>query len=130
MPERIQRRREKGWRMPENAIYVGRPTKFGNPWGIGADGLVLGPGMYFSADPDMTRAHIVAMYADWLELGELAPALMCGTRYPRLVEQRQAILDALPDLRGRDLACWCPLVDEHGQRVPCHADALLELANA
>lgn len=27
-------------------------------------------------------------------------------------------------LRGHDLACWCPL-DQ-----PCHADVLLELANA
>jgi hypothetical protein len=27
-------------------------------------------------------------------------------------------------LAGRDLACWCPL-DQ-----PCHADVLLELANA
>ncbi|QKY80234.1 hypothetical protein SEA_JUNG_59 [Mycobacterium phage Jung] len=27
MPERIQRKRSKGWRMPEGAIYVGRPTK-------------------------------------------------------------------------------------------------------
>ncbi|EPX82062.1 hypothetical protein Salmuc_02429 [Salipiger mucosus DSM 16094] len=26
-------------------------------------------------------------------------------------------------LRGRDLACWCPL------DRPCHADILLELAN-
>lgn len=31
MPERIQRKRTKGWRMPEGAIYVGRPTKWGNP---------------------------------------------------------------------------------------------------
>lgn len=28
------------------------------------------------------------------------------------------------ELRGRDLACWCPL----GQ--PCHADVLLEVANS
>ncbi len=123
MPQRIQRRRERGWRMPEGAIYVGRPTVFGNPWGIGADGLVLGPGMFFSADPDMTRPMIVAMYADWLELGELAPVLMCGVKYTRLIDQRRAIFDALPDLRGHDLACWCPL-DQ-----PCHADVLLELAN-
>jgi hypothetical protein len=27
------------------------------------------------------------------------------------------------DLRGRDLACWCPL------GVPCHADVLLQVAN-
>ncbi len=26
MPNRIQRSRSRGWRMPEGAIYVGRPT--------------------------------------------------------------------------------------------------------
>lgn len=30
MPKRIQRKRTKGWRMPENTVYVGRPTKWGN----------------------------------------------------------------------------------------------------
>ena len=30
----------------------------------------------------------------------------------------------LAELRGHDLACWCPL-DQ-----PCHADVLLELANS
>ena len=122
MAERIQRKRVKGFRLPEGARYVGRPTVFGNPWSIGADGLALGPGLYFSADPDMTRTTIVAMYADWLELGELAPALMGPGATPRLTGQHRAILDALPGLRGRDLACWCPL-DQ-----PCHADVLLELA--
>jgi hypothetical protein len=37
--------------------------------------------------------------------------------------------DAIDELADRDLACWCPLEDEHGNRVPCHADVLLELAN-
>ena len=32
MPKRIQRRRTKGWRMPPNCVYVGRPTKWGNPY--------------------------------------------------------------------------------------------------
>ena len=27
MPKRIQRRRTKGWKMPENAVYVGRPNR-------------------------------------------------------------------------------------------------------
>lgn len=31
-PERIRRRREKGWRMPEGAVYVGRGSKWGNPF--------------------------------------------------------------------------------------------------
>ncbi len=30
-------------------------------------------------------------------------------------------------LRGKDLACWCGLVDKQGNRIPCHADVLLEL---
>ncbi len=30
-PQRIQRKRTKGWRMPEGAVYVGRPSKWGNP---------------------------------------------------------------------------------------------------
>jgi Domain of unknown function (DUF4326) len=30
--KRIQRRRTKGWRMPEGAVYVGRPSRWGNPY--------------------------------------------------------------------------------------------------
>lgn len=30
-PKRIQRKRTKGWRMPSNTVYVGRPSKWGNP---------------------------------------------------------------------------------------------------
>lgn len=32
MPKRIQRKRTKGWRMPANTVYVGRPTHWGNPF--------------------------------------------------------------------------------------------------
>lgn len=35
IPRRIQRRRTKGWTMPPGAIYVGRPTKWGNPFVVG-----------------------------------------------------------------------------------------------
>jgi hypothetical protein len=31
-PQRIQRKRTKGWRMPADTVYVGRPTKWGNPF--------------------------------------------------------------------------------------------------
>ena len=30
-PQRIQRKARPGWRMPANTVYVGRPTKWGNP---------------------------------------------------------------------------------------------------
>lgn len=35
MPKRIQRKRTKGWRMPEGAVYVGRGSKWGNPYVVG-----------------------------------------------------------------------------------------------
>lgn len=38
-------------------------------------------------------------------------------------ERPEALRGALPELRGKNLACWCAL-DQ-----PCHADVLLELAN-
>lgn len=31
-PQRIQRQRTPGWRMPDGAVYVGRPGKWGNPF--------------------------------------------------------------------------------------------------
>lgn len=94
MPIRIQRRRAKGWRMPPNTIYVGRPTKWGNPF-------VVGNGY--------GAAAIVALYHAWM-LG-----VYDSTALPNP--------PSLGELRGKDLACWCPL-DQ-----PCHADVLLELAN-
>lgn len=41
--------------------------------------------------------------------------------------RHQAVLEALPALRSKNLACWCPL-PEHGEPDNCHA-ALLKLAN-
>ena len=35
-PKRIQRSRAKGWKMPANTIYVGRPTVWGNPYVVGS----------------------------------------------------------------------------------------------
>ena len=93
-PVRIQRKRTKGWKMPPNTVYVGRPTKWGNPF----------PGFY------ERRSVAVSRYRDWLP------------------DSIQA--DAMIELRGKNLACWCPLKDRHGFTVPCHADILLEIANA
>jgi hypothetical protein len=95
MPKRIQRKRTKGWRMPEGAVYVGRPTQWGNPF-------TLGPKCGAKC-----RAGAVRDFRQYV-LGRLES----GVGYP------------LAALRGKDLACWCPL-DQ-----PCHADVLLELANA
>lgn len=98
-PSRIQRRRTPGWRMPQGAVYVGRPTRWGNPF----------PAGYFG------REQAVRLYREWLAGADH----LGGADIP---QRRQRILDGLPDLAGRDLACWCP------PGVACHADVLLDLA--
>ena len=93
MPKRVRVRQGRGF--PDGAVYVGRPTIYGNP---------------FKVTPERSRSEAVACYRIWLQSG--APGAI-------------RVLEALPKLQGRDLACWCPLDGE-----PCHADVLLELANS
>lgn len=104
--KRIQRQRVKGWKMPPGAKYVGRPTKWGNPW--------------FISDFDNAQ-DCVDEYREWL----LKPGMLY-----RYDARRQWILDHLEELRSHDLVCWCALYDNNGLRIPCHADVLLELLEA
>ena len=107
MPQRIQRRRTKGWRMPGTAIYVGRPSHWGNPFLIEEA---------IEADYRDPRRACVSHYRAWMEGAPEYEDVIYG-------HDRRELREALHDLRSWDLACWCPL----GQ--PCHADVLLELAN-
>jgi hypothetical protein len=106
-PQRIQRKRAKGWRMPEGAIYVGRPGRWGNPFRVGSTSERIAPHGIRVLGPHspMTAQDAVESCRNWI----LADA--------RLIASIRL------ELAGRDLACWCPL-DQ-----PCHADVLLELAN-
>lgn len=69
-------------------VYIGRPSKWGNPFVTGRDGA---------------RDQVIAKYRAWLE-------------------SQPALLDALDELRGQDLVCWCA-------PEACRGDVLLELAN-
>lgn len=133
MPQRIQRKRTKGWSTPlcscgcgRKAIYVGRPSRWGNPFAIGSNASELfvhdGRRVWWStprSDSALMGAHIKAV-----ELFELHIGPMGNYEYD---DDTLAALHS--ELRGHDLMCWCPLEDEHGNRVPCHADVLLELSN-
>lgn len=125
-PKRIQRKRTKGWRMPEGAVYVGRPSRWGNPFAIG-------PAVHYSQQYGggagmNTSPHAAAsFFARWL-FGEIWDCEIPvydddGTRVSRLIAAPPSLNQIRAELAGRDLACWCPL-DQ-----PCHADVLLELAN-
>ncbi|MEV8396314.1 DUF4326 domain-containing protein [Streptomyces niveus] len=121
MPTRIQRRRTKGWRAPEHATYVGRPTRFANPariiptgdgrlvvqWGTTGGGVGT-----FPADGIQARRFATELYRSWIGQPEQA--------------EIRRLFRAL--LSGRDLMCWCPL-PEPGQPDQCHATVLLDLAN-
>lgn len=102
MPVRIQRKRTKGWKMPPNTVYVGRPTKWGNPYRFG-DAVMFRRGI----NTVLTRREgLVRAFREYAE---------------RWRECDEHFADIL---HGKNLACWCPL-DQ-----PCHADVLLEIANS
>lgn len=113
-PVRIQLSRRKGWRMPPNTVSVARPGLYGNPFihpqateavaafrrycQGGTQRFEMGPdGLQFAGSLHRNSLHHA--WPEWLRK------------------------EGLPKLRGKNLACWCPL------DAPCHADVLLELAN-
>lgn len=125
---RIQRKRTSGWRMPEGAVYVGRPTAWGNPFVVG--GLVhetkqLGTdnlAWWRSGDAVPADGKFSPGDYSWFTIREITDRADAVALFARFVVRESWLeLGYLDMLRGHDLACWCPL-DE-----PCHADALLSL---
>lgn len=86
---RVLNRRVDG--IPPGAVYVGRPSPWGNPF-------------EFPSSLCPTREDAIERF-----------------RY-HMTEGQGSLLDLRP-LRGKDLVCWCA-------PLPCHADILLEMANA
>lgn len=118
-PTRIQRRRTAGWRMPEGAVYVGRPSKWGNPLTV-ADYRIAETALGQPRAPiDPVRADLADMFAHVLRYGPDS-GYWSPTVAPAFIGIR-AGLDA-GELAGRTLACWCPL------DAPCHGDVLLAVA--
>lgn len=69
-------------------VYIGRPSKWGNPFIIGRDG---------------NRDEVVRKYRKYLL-------------------DRLELVEALPELKGKTLGCWCA-------PQACHGDVLEELAD-
>jgi len=103
MPERVQLSRRKGWRMPPNTLKVDRTTKWGNPFVIGKE-IPMIPGRLVQ-----DRRHAFSLYYGFAPLNETLVAM------------------ARTELRGKNLACWCPKDDPYEDC--CHAAVLLEIAN-
>ncbi len=115
-PKRIQRKRTKGWKMPENTVSVCRPGQYGNPFKVG-DALCDVPFLVIKK-AELTEAECEA----GLITQEIAVKLHRAWLL-RTYEGGCVLTEAIADLRNKNLACWC----KEGE--PCHADVLLEMVN-
>lgn len=114
--KRIQRRRTAGWKMPAKARYIGRPSKWGNPYAIRSYQATPGDRRWRVYDRRNGKTQGQA-YRSRRLAHRLAAILFLQYAYEQL-ERDPAWLEPL---RGHDLACWCSL-DQ-----PCHGDILIEL---
>lgn len=85
--------------IPPDAVYVGRPSKWGN---------------------DMTIRELKVLFPEDTKVELQIKAVGWFITYAK--ERLKIEPGWLEPLRGKDLVCWCA-------PLPCHADILLELAN-
>ena len=122
-PVRLQLSRKRGfdlqrWSREVNgleAINCARPGRFGNPFT--AEGC---RDAGWSGSDDAIAARCVEAFRVWIA----SPYWRNNWDGPDAENARAAMLAGLPGLRGKNLSCWC------APGAPCHADVLIELANA
>ena len=73
----------------EYDVYIGRPSKWGNP---------------FIIDRDGNRQEVI-------------------DKYEKYLRENIYLIKSLPELKGKNLGCWC-------KPKACHGDVLERLANA
>jgi hypothetical protein len=91
------------WRDEGALVRISRPSRWGNPFPVGPDG---------------DRGEVLARYRAWLD-GEGTETLAAG----KTTVSRAWVLEHLPDLAGKVLACWCA-------PEPCHGDVLADRVEA
>ena len=112
LPHRIQLSRSKGWKMPANTVKVDRSTKWGNPFKVHSDGYRIHP----QTSVDLFNSMLTKEGA-WFPIPLPWPK-------GKIPKQMTTVEDVRRELKGKNLACLC------APDQPCHADVLLEFANA
>lgn len=149
MPSRVVMSRRKGYRKPEGAVYVGRPSKWGNPFPLDGPWITwTAVGLGYMGDKNGRRDAAVALYRGWMTAEPIVASIVDDPRGGHIEFSGGAVVSldqhcrgialgastfydapSIPErpdpteLAGKDLMCWC------GVGLPCHADVLLELAN-
>ena len=83
IPKRIQLKRTKGWKLPENTVVVSRPSKWGNPYKVGKKGP---DGKIIENNQDAVFFY-----------------------YSNVISRKEEIKR---ELKEKNLACWCSLLDD------------------
>lgn len=121
--KRIQRKRTKGFKTPPNTKYVGRGTKFGNPFKLVGDQILINARYRrWTLDPWVfyrfgNEYDVVSLYKD-LITGKLIPTSRDEAHWLDHFKGMD-----LSELKGKNLSCFCSL------DKPCHADVLLKLTS-
>lgn len=112
---RIQRSRGKGWKMPEGAVSVCRPGKWGNPFVVGCDIDTL---------PFLLVKHL-QLSEEEIEDGVITRKIARDAfeYYLLNMYHGKILMESISELKGKIVCCWCPPGE------PCHGDILLKLAN-
>lgn len=112
-PVRLQLSRRKGFDLQalsksingREAVHVGRPGPWGNPFVVGKHGDA-------ACSVDLYKALLAGL----LRVG-------ADPDIAALARTRRFVAENVDELRGKNLACWCK------PGAPCHANVLLEVAN-
>ena len=115
-PQRFQRTRNSKPGIPEGAVYVGRPTVWGNPAKIGR---------WYEIPEDLPDYILNTRGRRQVFVKDNSMAVVCFYEYciDRAIRDPYEFASWLRPLLGRDLCCWC------SPDQPCHADVLIWFAN-
>ena len=97
-------KRKRGQKLPEGTVYIGRPTKWGNPFKI-QDGY--------------TQKEAVQLYEEYLEKP-------LQKDFP---DTKKRHLLMVYTLKGKNLACWCGEWKPGEPEIDCHGVVLMKYAN-
>ena len=93
-------KRIRGQKLPDGVVYIGRPSKWGNPFKVGDDGT-------------RNYAEAVVNYKTYLYMTHIGNKLLLN----------------INKLKGKDLACWCGEWEIGQPEIDCHGVVLMKLAN-
>jgi hypothetical protein len=122
--------------MPPNTVSVTRPGRWGNPF----DARLLGPDLAVEMFRDLMSGFFDPFKLKHLSDEEFASLHVAKESWlGRLNWGNELRAGARSELRGKNLACFCPLCERHrdGKPLniacsdcsPCHVDPLGETAN-